>query len=43
MLSYVLNREWSFSQRGGLERHHEATLFFVVNGLAMVLNLVRWR
>ncbi len=40
VLSYVLNREWSFSQRGGLERHHEATAFFVVNGLAMVLNLV---
>ena len=40
VLSYVLNREWSFSQRGGLERHHEATLFFVVNGLAMALNLL---
>ena len=40
VLSYVLNREWSFSRRGGLERHHEATLFFVVNGLAMALNLV---
>ncbi len=40
VLSYVLNREWSFSQRGGRERHHEAALFFVVNALAMGLNLV---
>ncbi len=40
VLSYVLNREWSFSQRGGRERHHEAMLFFLVNGLALMLNLV---
>ncbi|MUM36024.1 GtrA family protein, partial [Mycolicibacterium sp. CBMA 361] len=26
--SYVLNREWSFQNRGGRERHHEALLFF---------------
>ena len=38
--SYVLNREWSFSHRGGRERHHEAMLFFVVNGIALVLNLM---
>lgn len=25
--SYVLNREWSFRDRGGRERHHEALLF----------------
>ena len=40
ILSYVLNREWSFNSRGGRERHHEAMLFFVVNGIALALNLV---
>ena len=40
ILSYVLNREWSFNSRGGRERHHEAVLFFVVNGIALGLNLV---
>ena len=40
ILSYILNREWSFSRRGGRERHHEAMLFFVVNGIALALNLV---
>ncbi len=28
--SYILNREWSFQNRGGRERHHEALLFFAV-------------
>jgi putative flippase GtrA len=40
IVSYVLNREWSFSRRGGREPRHEAMLFFVVNGLALALNLV---
>ncbi len=40
ILSYVLNREWSFSRRGGREKHHEAMLFFIVNGIALGLNLV---
>ena len=40
IMSYVLNREWSFSRRGGREKHHEAMLFFVVNGIALGLNLV---
>ncbi len=40
VLSYVLNREWSFSRRGGRERHHEAMLFFLVNGIALGLNLI---
>jgi putative flippase GtrA len=40
VLSYVLNREWSFRTRGGRERHHEAMLFFLVNGLALGLNLI---
>ena len=40
IVSYVLNREWSFSGRGGREKHHEAMLFFLVNGIALGLNLV---
>jgi len=40
ILSYVLNREWSFSRRGGREKHHEAMLFFLVNGIALGLNLI---
>ncbi|MET0965059.1 MAG: GtrA family protein [Nakamurella sp.] len=40
ILSYILNREWSFSRRGGREPRHEAALFFVVNGIALGLNLV---
>lgn len=38
ILSYILNREWSFRTRGGRERHHEATLFFAVCGIGLVLN-----
>ncbi|MFI5780862.1 GtrA family protein [Nocardia sp. NPDC051570] len=38
--SYVLNREWSFSARGGRQRHHEAALFFAVSGLAIVVTLI---
>jgi putative flippase GtrA len=38
--SYVLNREWSFRTRGGRERHHEAALFFVISGVAVILNLI---
>ena len=26
IVSYILNREWSFRTRGGRERHHEAAL-----------------
>ncbi|WP_395726250.1 GtrA family protein [Nakamurella sp.] len=40
IFSYILNREWSFNTRGGREKHHEAMLFFVVNGIALGLNLV---
>lgn len=35
IVSYVLNREWSFRTRGGRERHHEAALFFLVSGVAV--------
>ncbi len=38
IVSYVLNREWSFRTRGGRERHHEAALFFLVNGIGIGLN-----
>ncbi|MBL7258339.1 GtrA family protein [Paractinoplanes lichenicola] len=40
VLSYVLNREWSFRHRGGRERHHEALMFFTVSAIAIVLNLI---
>jgi len=38
--SYVLNREWSFSTRGGRARAHEAALFFGVSALAVVVTLI---
>lgn len=40
IVNYVLNREWSFRTRGGRESHHEAALFFVISGIAMVINLI---
>ncbi|EHR49186.1 putative membrane protein [Saccharomonospora marina XMU15] len=40
IVSYVLNREWSFRTRGGRERPHEAALFFLVSGVAVVVNLI---
>ncbi|SDY72131.1 Putative flippase GtrA (transmembrane translocase of bactoprenol-linked glucose) [Amycolatopsis xylanica] len=40
IVSYILNREWSFRTRGGRERHHEAALFFLVSGTAVVVNLI---
>lgn len=38
--SYILNREWSFRDRGGRERHHEALLFFAFSGVGVVLSMV---
>ncbi len=38
IVSYVLNREWSFSTRGGRERHHEAALFFLISGVGVAIN-----
>lgn len=38
IVSYVLNREWSFRTRGGRERHHEAALFFLVCGIGLTIN-----
>jgi putative flippase GtrA len=40
IVSYILNREWSFRTRGGRETHHEAALFFLVSGCAVVINLI---
>lgn len=37
MVSYVLNREWSFRTRGGRERHHEALLFFLISGIGVAV------
>jgi putative flippase GtrA len=37
--SYILNREWSFRDRGGRERHHEALLFFAFSGVGVVLSM----
>ncbi len=37
ILSYVLNREWAFKNRGGRERHHEALLFFFISGIGVIL------
>jgi putative flippase GtrA len=40
ILSYILNREWSFRARGGRERHHEAALFFAVSAVGIALNVL---
>ncbi len=40
IVSYILNREWSFRTRGGRETHHEAALFFLISGIAVVINLI---
>lgn len=40
IVSYILNREWSFRTRGGRERQHEAALFFMVSGVAVIVNLI---
>ena len=37
--SYILNREWSFKDRGGRERHHEALLFFGISGVGVLLSM----
>jgi putative flippase GtrA len=38
IVSYILNREWSFRTRGGRERRHEAALFFLISGIGVGLN-----
>jgi putative flippase GtrA len=39
IVSYVLNREWSFSTRGGRAQHHEAALFFLISGLGILVTV----
>jgi putative flippase GtrA len=38
LVGYLANREWSFRARGGLARRREATLYFVVSGVALLVN-----
>lgn len=38
VVGYLLNRDWSFRARGGLARRREATLYFVVSGIALAVN-----
>lgn len=38
ILSYVLNREWSFRARGGHDTPREALLFFGVSGVGLAIN-----
>lgn len=38
--SYLLNREWSFRDRGGRQRHHEAALFFAVSALGIGVTMI---
>lgn len=40
ILSYYLNRQWSFRTRGGRRLSHEAVLFFVVSGIGIVLSFL---
>ncbi|ASR34265.1 sugar translocase [Prauserella marina] len=40
VVSYFLNREWSFRTRGGRSRTPEAVLFFIISGIAVALNLI---
>lgn len=37
IVSYVLNRKWSFRTRGGRGRQHEALLFFFVSGIGVAV------
>lgn len=39
VVAYVLSRGWSFHTRGGHSRLREASLFFLVNAIAVALNL----
>ncbi len=40
ILSYYLNRQWSFRKRGGRGVSTEAVLFFVVSGIGVVLAFI---
>lgn len=38
VVGYLANREWSFRARGGLARPREATRYFLVSGVALLVN-----
>ena len=38
VVSYFMNREWSFRTRGGRQRHHEMLLYTVANGIGVAVN-----
>ncbi|MET7392152.1 GtrA family protein [Dactylosporangium sp. NPDC005572] len=38
VVSYFLNREWSFRTRGGRRRHHELMLYLAINTAGIVVN-----
>lgn len=38
--SYILNREWSFKNRGGREPAHEAALFFIISAIGVVISFI---
>jgi putative flippase GtrA len=40
IVSYVLNRQWSFRTRGGRRRHHEMALFLLVSAAGIGINLI---
>jgi putative flippase GtrA len=40
IVSYVLNREWSFRTRGGRANHHEALLFFLISAVGVAVTSV---
>jgi putative flippase GtrA len=40
IVSYVLNRQWSFRTRGGRRQHHEVALFFLVSAVGVALNVI---
>jgi putative flippase GtrA len=37
VVSYIMNREWSFRTRGGRDRHQEAVLFFVISAIGVAV------
>src|SRR5699024_888079 len=39
-LSYILNRQWSFNDRGGHRVPREALLFVIINAIAFGINLI---
>jgi putative flippase GtrA len=40
IVSYILNRGWSFKNRGGRRRRQEVLLFFAVSGIGVVLSFI---